>query len=257
MISLAAVIATFLLASPAWAVIEFDAVSEGEGTSTFQWDHVPVGTVKGLFVFVDENADSGDVISGVTADGTAMDRINYAVDADDEPGQQWGYFLGASIPAGTLTIIVTVSSGTTDKHGKAVSVTAASDTELAGTTGTCKVEGDTANPGCTVTGISGASFAASGLHSGLNAEVSVSAGTGMTLGPALDYGTDLSTSEYSTIQQAGGDHTVAYVAGADDVAMIVIAIQQTVPDAAVTPQVTIISRLIPQHSPLTDWSTNK
>jgi hypothetical protein len=184
------------------------------------------------------NADSAtDVFSGATYDGEAMTQIASASDTVTEPGFSEGYFLGTGINTGAVTVVCTVASGSDNKHGVAITVTAPSDTQLAGTTGFCTVNEDAANPSCTVTGISGASYAAAGLYNGRNnVPANVSAGTGFTIRHDIDHGANGSTAESSTAQLASGDHTIAFSVVSDDVAMVGIAIEQTIPDGAAVPR---------------------
>ena len=229
---LLAILACFLLqAVPCWAVIAFDAATEGTGTTALTWTHVPVGTPKGVFLFCMNNTNA-DVFSGATYGGTAMTQINNATDGTGEPGFAEGYFLGASIPTGNQAVVCTVSTGSTAKHGVVITVTAASNTQLAGT-GSGTVAVDTDDPSVTITGIAGASYGAAGMHSGQNTEGSTTAGTGMTIGPSNDYGTQTTASERRTTQQASGNMAIQFItAASDDVAMVGIAIEQTVPDVA-------------------------
>lgn len=222
----------FLCASavPLSATIAFDAASEGTGTTTLSWSHVPAGTPRGVFVFCMANTAATDVFSGATYGGTAMTQINNAGDALGEPGFTEAYFLGASIPTGTQTVVCTISSGTTAKHGVAITVTAASNTQTAGTA-SCTVAVDTDDPSCSITGITGASYAAAAMHNGQNAEASTTAGSGFTISHSYDYGTQTTASERRTAQLGSGNQTVGFItAAADDVAMVAVAIEQTTPD---------------------------
>jgi hypothetical protein len=223
-------ILALLLAPPAWGTIAFDAASEGSGTTSLSWTHTPVADSQGVFVFC-MNADSStDVFSGATYDGEAMTQIASASDTVTEPGFVEAYFLGTGINTGAVTVVCTVASGSDNKHGVAITVTAASDTQTAGT-GSCTVNENATNPSCDVTGISGASYAAGGLYSGRNnVPANVTAGTGFTIRHDIDHGNNGSTSESSTTQQASGSQTIAFTAAADDVAMVGIAIEQTTPD---------------------------
>ncbi|MBI4479429.1 MAG: hypothetical protein HY651_05360 [Acidobacteria bacterium] len=225
----------FLLAAPCRAVIVFDASSEGTGTTSLSWTHAPVGTPKGVIVFCMNNTNS-DVFSGATYGGTTMSQINSATDGAGEPGFTEAYFLGASIPSGSQTVVCTVSSGSTAKHGVAYTVTAASDTQTAGT-GSCTVSADADDPSCSITSVAGASYAAAAMHSGQNAEGSTTAGPGFTIGPSNDYGTQTTGSERMTSQQSSGNVTVQFItAASDDVALVGVAIQQTVADAGHPPR---------------------
>jgi len=225
--------------SPVEAEISFDAASEGTGTSALSWTHTPVGAPKGVFVFCINNTVSTDVFSGATYGGVAMTQKASAADTSGEPGFTEGYFLGASIPTGAQTVACTVSTGSTAKWGVAITVTAASDTQPAGT-GACSVSNNVANPSCSITGISGASYGAAGHFSGQANESSITAGSGMTKGPGNDFGSMVTASEYSTAQQGSGNMTIGFTVATDDVAMVAIAVEQTTPDVSVKRSQTIV-----------------
>lgn len=205
--------------------LAFDATSEStSNTADFNWTHTPVGTPKGVVVFVFEEGIN-DTINGVTYGGVAMTQVNSAQDSAGEPGRCFAYFLGSSIPTGAKTVAVDQTGSTDSKYGAAVTVTAATNTQLAGT-GSAKVEGDTANPSVTITGISGASYGFGGLWSGQDAEASVTAGSGMTKRNSLDFGARTATIESSTNPNASGDLTIAFTVASEDVAMVGIAIEE-------------------------------
>jgi hypothetical protein len=208
--------------------IAYDAVSSGSGTSSFSWTHTPVGTPKGVFVFVQVNASTSTThVSGVTYGGVAMTQQQVAVDSVGETGTCFGFFLGSSIPTGAQTVAVTVADGSKSEFADAITVTAAADTRLAGT-GSGKVEGDIADPSVTITGISGASYGAAGLFSGQNTVPAITAGTGQTMRNQQDFGTTTTSVESSTSEQASGDLTMAFTVAIEDVAMVAIAIEEAI-----------------------------
>lgn len=214
------------------ATIAFDAVSEGTGTTTLSWTHAPVGTPRGIFVFCIADTSSTDVFSGATYGGVSMLRITSAADTATEPGFVEGYFLGVAIPTGNQTVVCTISSGSTAKHGAAISVTAGTDTRFAGTTG-CAVNNNAANPSCTVTGTLSKSYGAAGFFSGLPNETDITAGSGETLRISNDFGATVTQIESSTSEQAThGNHVLNFTSATDDVAMVGIVIEEGNPAAA-------------------------
>lgn len=193
----------------------------------FSGTFTPVGTLKGVFVFVVSPSNEAESnLTSVTYGGVTMTKINYAVDNAGEPGCCWGYFLGASIPTGAQTVLATYTVEQ-QRVMLVIGVTAGADTELAGT-GSGIVQGDTANPSVTITGISGASYGAAGIFSGVATLGSITAGTGMTKRQGLDFGAMVADSESSTSQNASGDLTIGFTIASDDVAMVAIAIQEVV-----------------------------
>lgn len=207
--------------------LAFDASSETTGTTTFSWTHTPVGTPRGVFVFIVTQTDTADVISGVTYGGVTMDRQQHAADAVGEAGACYGYFLGESVPTGAQTVEVTVSSGSNAKWACAITVTAAADTELAGI-GSAKLEGDSTNSSVTITGIAGASYGAAGMFWGGGIVGSVVEGTGMTMRQTHDFGDVTGFAMSRSSQLASGDMTMAFDTSGDtdDTAMVGIAIQE-------------------------------
>jgi hypothetical protein len=207
--------------------IAFDATSESNvvNTGDMSWTHTPVGTPKGVFVFVQADG-GGDDPNGATYGGVAMTKIARAVDAAGETGDCTGFFLGSGIPTGAQTVTVDFPN-TPNAHAVAITVTAGAgkNTQLAGT-GSGTVGGDTTNPSVTITGIAGASYGAAGLFSGLNAEANVTAGSGMTIRNSHDFGSDISVVASRTSENASGNLTMAFASASDDVAMVAIAIEE-------------------------------
>lgn len=203
--------------------IQFDADSEGTGdVNPVSWTHTPVGTPRGIVVFIMNNNDN-DVISGCTYGGTSMTQIGNAADATGEPGFTEAYFLGSSVPTGAQTVSCTVTAGTNSKHGVAMSFTANGDTQVTGTY--CTVLDDIQSPSCTVTGTSETLIAVAATHSGYNAVTDMTAGSGYTEVHDHDYGLQ-TTSTIRLTTPASGNPTPAFsTAGINDVAMVGLAIK--------------------------------
>lgn len=207
--------------------IALDATSEStEQTTTVTWTHTPSGTPQGVIVFCIKQG-SPDVFTGALYGASAMTAVGSAADTAGEAGFIKAFFLGASVPTGAQTVECTSSGGAQEKYGVAITVTAGANVQLAGTTGFCTAAESQANPTCDITGISGASWAAAGLYNGNDLESSVTAGTGLTLGPSLDFtGSYIGVTEYATTEQASGDWTTAFTVATDDVAMVGVAIEE-------------------------------
>jgi len=228
-----------LLAVPSWAQIAFDAATEDDAitdTASCSWIHTPVGTPKGILVCLQEANGAGDVISAVTYNGVSMTRVAYVKnDEAGEDGAVWAYFLGSSIPTGPQTVACTVDSGTSVKHGVAVSVTAGADTQLAGMgdgTGYCTVNSESVDdPSCTISSISAASYAFGCMWHEDGGPANITAGTGFTMRHQDDFGAQVSSVESRTSELASGDEVIAFntnitLGGEDDVAMIGTAIEE-------------------------------
>ncbi len=123
--------------------VAHDAVSESHTGTTgdkshasFTWNHIPVGTPRGILVFVfcdDANADN---TTSVTYGGTTMTRVSgsLAADTTTEPGTVVAYFLGSSVPTGTQAVVVNRTNNANEMYAVAISVTAATDTNTFGVT---------------------------------------------------------------------------------------------------------------------------
>jgi hypothetical protein len=112
--------------------VAHDAATEftGSGTSV-GGTHTPVGTPRGVWVYVAQTINRADIITGVTYGGVAMTRANFVPNDDQaDDGGVYSYFLGSSIPTGAQTVTVSKSDGTTAIHVVCCTCTAAADTEL-------------------------------------------------------------------------------------------------------------------------------
>ena len=131
--------------------VAYDAGSESyTGATTgsvseasFTWDHTPVGTARGVLVFVITMLSDVQHVTSVTADGSAVPAVSggAAVDSATEPGRCDVFFLGSSVPAGTLTMVVNRTNDAIEMWACCITVTAAADTEVY-TTGIVLLEGD-------------------------------------------------------------------------------------------------------------------
>ena len=119
-----------------------DAASESHTGATgsaseasFSWTHTPVGTPRGVLVFVfDANANAVDVTS-VTYGGVSVPAVSggEARDTAGEAGSCKAFFLGSSIPTGAQTVQVNRNNNANIMYAVAITVTAASDTAISGT----------------------------------------------------------------------------------------------------------------------------
>lgn len=198
--------------------------------ASFTWDHTPVGTAAGILVFVHENyaglGNSTRRVSTVTADGVDVPEVasSSAVDTAGEPGRVTAFFLGSSVPSGTLSIVVNRTNDTCEMYATAHSQTAGANTEA---TGVVLEQGDQAlteeNVTDGSTGVDSVRYAS--LFSGLNGAPST--GANSTAAGSLDYGNQISASVRETT--AGqGSRPVGWSAASDDVAAVYLAIREVV-----------------------------
>lgn len=123
--------------------VAYDAASESDTAATitgdvshasFSWTHTPVGTPKGVLVFVTAFADAEKTTS-VTYGGVPMTLVDSAHQNDGtKPGRCTAYFLGSGIPTGAQTVVVNRVNDATTMYAMAVTVTALTDTAVTAAT---------------------------------------------------------------------------------------------------------------------------
>lgn len=121
--------------------VAHDAASESHTGTTpstnqdsFNWTHTPTGTPRGVLVYVFAGNNATNPVTGVTYGGSALSAVTSgeASDTADEPGNCKAYFLGASVPTGAQSVVVSRTNNATEMYATAITVTAAADTEYAG-----------------------------------------------------------------------------------------------------------------------------
>lgn len=209
--------------------VAFDAASESHSGTTgassvasFSWTHTPVGTPKGVLVFVYTAASTSDIITGVTYGGVSMSAVTggRAVDSAGETGSVKAYFLGSGISTGAQTVEVTRTNDSTVTYACAYTVTAGANTSY---TGVLLEEGDQAlaeeNVNDGSPGTNSVRFA--GVHSGLGTLPAV--GANSTSGNVFDPGAYGFRTVYETT--AGqGSRPVGVTGASDDVAAVYLAV---------------------------------
>ncbi len=103
--------------------------------ASFSFSHDPVGTPRGVLVFVFTNADAAD-ISSVTYDGVTVPAVagGEAIDANGELGRCKAFFLGSGVPAtDPATVVVNRTNNADVMYAVCITVTAGGDTYIAGT----------------------------------------------------------------------------------------------------------------------------
>lgn len=118
--------------------VAYDAFTESHATggsaseASFSWSHNPVGTPKGVLVFVCTNANA-DYITSVTYDGVNVPQVSggEAADTATEPGRTTAFFLGSSVPTtDPATVVVNRTNNATVLWAVSITVTASSDTAV-------------------------------------------------------------------------------------------------------------------------------
>jgi hypothetical protein len=205
--------------------VAHDAFSERSAFTTLttaEFQHVPVGTPRGVAVYIVQSGSSADQISGITYGGVAMTRVADAQDTVTENAFTYAYFLGASIPTGAQTVSISADGTSSPKKPWCVSVTAAADTEIAAFN---IAEENQADPQVALD--SGADTAQRyvALFSGLPNTTDLADFAVQTRLDDNDFGAGVAVISRETTP-ASGSVTLGYTAATDDVALVGIAIDE-------------------------------
>jgi hypothetical protein len=203
--------------------IAYDSFSSSAaGTGTLSWTHTPVGTPRGVLVFIVQ-AGSADQISAVTYGGVSLGRVAFLSHPTAVFSAVYAYFLGASIPTGPQTVEVTVTGGNTRRAG-AFAVVAPTDTAVVDFE---TILSDSLADPSTVLGVTGRTvWAAISFYSGQDAV------TGIT--PLTDW-TDTLEHNFFGSESCGwyrynisdtADVTAGWTQTADSVAAIAVALAE-------------------------------
>lgn len=214
--------------------VALDVASESHTGSTtasnlqasFSWLHTPVGTPRGVTVFVISVSSLGDITS-VTYGGVALSQVAFAADTNTEQAETWAFHLGSSIPTGPQTIVVNTNSLGSNVYAVAFTVTAAKDTEIY-VPGIVLLQEDGTlaeqNVDDGSTGVN--SLRLAGGFTGIN--TAVSAGSHSTAGPDFDFGIDVAQTVSETTP-GQGSRPVGFSSGtSDDRAFIHLAVREVV-----------------------------
>lgn len=217
----------------AMAAVNNDVASESHvGTTgntsaaSFTWTHTPVGTPRGVLVYV-YTISATKTVTGVTYGGVAMTEVagGAAVDTANEPGRIDTFFLGSGIPTGAKAIVVSRTNNATIMYASAVTQTAATDTEiylpgivLLQNNGTFAVQ--SVDDGGT--GVNSIRYAA-GYSGGASVLV---AGTGSTVLNSIDFGAYTVTTARETTAGQGARNVGFAYATSDDRAAVHLAIRE-------------------------------
>lgn len=226
-------VTVFLFAqNKALAAVAHDAASESHTTGTtgsqnqasFSWTHTPAATPRGILVYV-FTVSATQTVTGVTYGGVAMTQVagGAAIDTANEPGRVDTFFLGASIPTGAQTILVSRTNNATRVYASAATQTAAGNTEVTGIVllqdnGFYSVQ--SVNDGSL--GANSQRYAA-GYHGGNNV---LPAGAGSTVLNSIDFGSFTATTARETTAGAGA-RNVGFTSGNDDRAGVHLAVRET------------------------------
>lgn len=211
--------------------VAFDAELDlGSFTTTSPDDttFTPVGTPRGIVVGIGTTVVNTDVVTGVTYGGVAMTRIGTATASAGagDTFRAYLYFVGASIPTGAQTIAITHSGSADPKWAAALSITAATDTEVGAFNTLSTVQ---TNPQIALDTGADESLRCSFILSGLGTPSDLTAISNVLAvgsSPRIDFGSNVAILGRQTSAASSGSFTIGYTGGSDDVAMVAAAIQE-------------------------------
>ena len=210
--------------------IAFDAYTSNTGSvQSPSFTHTPVGTPRGVLVFITRHLSAVDTITGVTYGGTAMAEVtNSPLLATGETAEVHCFFLGTSIPTGAQTVAVTGTT-TLNTGASCITVTAAGDTEFNNSNTLNTIIG---NPSLSLTLGSIESFVAQAFRSG-RANTDITALTNWTERLEQVFGSQLSgLYAYDIIGTT--DVTCGYTSGSDDAGILAVAINEIASGVTIT-----------------------
>jgi hypothetical protein len=210
--------------------VAFDAYSNGGAATTgnVSWTHTPVGTPRGVVVFVRHSAGA-DSIGDVTYGGvtlTEMAGSPYTVSTGSEGDGLLlsGYLLGASVPTSGQTVVVNDNGGALSKRAFCFTVTAAANIEEIDTT---SGSGSGANPSGTLSLGARESFCAFYGVSGQNDVAGIAPLTNWTSREEFDVGS-LTEMVYTYDIVGTSDVTVGWTQTAEEYGFFSAAIAEVV-----------------------------
>jgi hypothetical protein len=207
--------------------VAYDAVgSQPTQTTSPTWTHTPVGTPRGILVFVLQYATGSDDVTGVTYGGVAMTELGTSplLHSTGETFSVYAYFLGTSIPTGAQSVAVTGTAS--NKCGVSYSVTANTDTKVENSSAFINSDSQ-ANPSATL-GLNGKTcFVALGAMSGHNGVASTTPTAGWTSSfEDVSSGVTQVSLAYKYDTIGSSDVTVGWTQTAEDATSIAVAITE-------------------------------
>ena len=206
--------------------VAFDAAStQAIGAGHLSWTHTPVGTPRGVLVFVLGNG-AGDDVSTITYGSATLAEIPGSpnIQSVGEGFDIHAFFLGASVPTGAQTVFVNVT-GFAAHAAVAITLTAGNDTALVDSDGTINSTSYT-NPSVTLSLGGVTSFAAIGFGSGQDAATGITPLANWTSRLEVDFGTR-TAGVYTHDTIGTTDVTAGWTQTADDAVAIAVAVTES------------------------------
>lgn len=192
-------------------------------TTPVSIEFTPVNAAKGIVVAAVINGAVDDQFTGITVEGVAMSRVDFAIDSAGETGRAELWFLAGLFASGVAqTIQITTTGGAGTKWATVASVTSVSTPEIADSG---KLEGDQANPQIALDTFPSSSLRMAVVFSGHDAAATLVAVTGMVTATGTaehDFGT--AVAKLGRQSTWSDQYTIGWTAASEDVAMVAIAI---------------------------------
>lgn len=208
--------------------VAFDKITDlgsfGSTPDPFTGSVTPVGTPRGVSVFIHHGGVT-DFIDGVVSyGGVTLNRIDRTVDTGGEQGVAYHYFIGAGLPTGTQTVSIAHTGAGATKYATVITYTGASDLEIKAH-GTA--ENNQANPAIVLDSSTDTALRVGAITSGINDVADIAPISGYTeafeLGINLGAGAGVISAIYETTPSSGSS-SLGWTSAIDDVAAVAAAI---------------------------------
>jgi len=216
------------------AAVTFDATCENGSNSTadpIDFNCSVGAGARGLLCTVSAASDGSDQVDTITAGGVGMTEIagSPLIGTGGEPAALQAYFLGSSVPTGTVAISVDVNATTGAKRVVCASVNASANTEVVDTS--IIDSNSSVNPSFTVSLSSKTSWVGMVLGSGHSTAADIAPSSGWTGVLEPDFGSRMGGFYiYDTIGTA--DVACAWTQLAEDAYAICVAVSEVVGGAS-------------------------
>lgn len=215
--------------------VAFDAFGSGSdagGSANLTWTHTPVGTPRGVLVWIIQTGFTPSGTNAVSCSYGATDMGSPVAEIVKTTGEVCAvtfYFLGSSIPTGAQTVTFDPVASAI-KLGGSVTLTADADTEIVDSDATINSD-SSANPSITLSLAARACFAAIGFFSGQGDPAGVTPLSSWTSRLEHDF-TPAVGGVYTYDNVGTSDVTAGWTQTADDAVAIAAAVSEIVTAAA-------------------------
>jgi hypothetical protein len=203
----------------------FSSANDAGGASNLAWTHTPVGTPRGVLVWIVMTAytPSGTNAVSCTYGGVDMGSPVEVIKTTGEVGSVCFYFLGSSIPTGAQTVTFDKLASCT-AFGGCISLTGAANTEIVDSDNT--INSDAAvNPSVTLSLSGRTCFAGIGFFSGQGADTGVTPLSSWTSRAEHDF-TPSVAGVYSYDTIGSSDVTAGWTQTSDDAFAVAVAVSE-------------------------------